>query len=67
MNGVSLLQIVREQFYSKAPPSIARPGLARIQVVWLALGLVVASRTPLADVSGRPWSVDHRCHAVFTL
>jgi len=66
MNGVSLLQIVREQFYSKAPPSIARPGLALIQVVWLVLGLVVSVAYALADVSGDPGASILAANAVFT-
>ncbi|MDQ1110693.1 hypothetical protein QE418_000141 [Microbacterium testaceum] len=66
MNGVSLLQIVREQFYSEAPPSIARPGVARIQVFWLALGLIVAVAYALADVSGDPGASILAANAVFT-
>lgn len=41
MNGVSIFEIVREQFYSKAPATIARRGLARIQFVWLVISLIV--------------------------
>lgn len=41
MNGIRLYQIVKDQFYSEAPPSIAREGIARLQIFWLAIALAV--------------------------
>lgn len=41
MNGVSVLRIVRDQFYSEAPESIARKGLEVLQLVWLAVSIAV--------------------------
>lgn len=41
MNGIRLRQIVKDQFFSEAPPSVAREGVARIQLIWLFIGVVV--------------------------
>ncbi|RWZ52521.1 hypothetical protein ELQ90_00755 [Labedella phragmitis] len=66
MNGVSVLQIAREQFYSLAPPSIARPGLAWLQLVWLVLsglvGLAFGFTAPTRD----PGASILAANAVFT-
>jgi len=41
MNGVPLLRILLDQFFSKAPPSIAKPGLAWLQVAWVVLSALL--------------------------
>jgi hypothetical protein len=43
MNGVSILEIIREQFYSKAPDTIARPGVAWLQIAWLIASAILAT------------------------
>jgi hypothetical protein len=37
VNGIPLLEILKEQFYSKAPATIARPGISILQIIWLLL------------------------------
>jgi hypothetical protein len=43
LNGVSIFQIVRDQFFSKAPKSIAREGLSYVQFVWLLTSVLVGA------------------------
>lgn len=41
MNGVPVLKILIDQFYSHAPEQIVRPGLRWLQFVWLVLGSAI--------------------------
>ena len=41
MNGIPVLRILRDQFYSEAPVEIERPGLRRLQFLWLAMAILV--------------------------
>lgn len=66
MNGVSLLQIVWEQFYSKAPPTIAREGFAIIQFVWLAVATSVGILYGLYGTSEDVGAAVLAANAVFT-
>ncbi|MFF2493480.1 hypothetical protein [Agromyces sp. NPDC058064] len=73
MNGVSLLQIVREQFFSEAPPAIAKPGIAWLQLFWLLAAAIVggiyATSASLAGDeagTGDPGAAVLAANAVFT-
>jgi hypothetical protein len=43
MNGISLFEIVKEQFYSNAPSTIARVGLARLQLTWVVISAFIGT------------------------
>lgn len=66
MNGVSLLQIVKEQFFSMAPPSIARPGLARLQLVWVLVSALLAVAYALVASDADAGASILAANAVFT-
>jgi hypothetical protein len=66
MNGVPLLRIFLDQFVSKAPPSIAKPGIAWLQVVWLILSAVLGLAYSLANVERDVGASVLAANAVFT-
>lgn len=67
MRGIPIWQIVRDQFYSdEAPPTVARKGLAWLQIVWLALGLSVGVGFFLSNSESDPGAAILAANAIFT-
>jgi hypothetical protein len=66
LNGVPLLRIFLDQFVSKAPPSIARAGIAWLQVVWLVVSALLGLAYSLADVQQDVGASVLAANAVFT-
>lgn len=66
MNGISPWQILREQFYSEAPPSIARKGIAWLQWAWVAISVAVSAAYFVVDPVADLGALVLAANAVFT-
>ncbi|WP_396290495.1 hypothetical protein [Curtobacterium sp. KT1] len=66
MNGVSVWQIVREQFWSEAPPVVARAGLQWVQIVWLAISGAFGIGSWLAGADFDATTAVLAANAIFT-
>lgn len=66
MNGISIFRLVQDQFYSKAPPAIARPGWDRVQIGWLIVSAIVGTVFVVSDPQGDVGAAVLAANAVFT-
>ncbi|MEX8034251.1 hypothetical protein AB6V29_14545 [Microbacterium sp. 20-116] len=66
MKGISVWRLVRDQFHSDAPPSIARQGAQPLQFSWAALAALLGLAYGLSAPTDDPGAAVLAANAVFT-